>query len=76
MIISGSYVRGINLTAVSSSAPPPVPPVPEPTAFWINTAKNDTGNQWVVNYRLALGESVKDANGNVYSIASYSKPFG
>ena len=72
MIISGSYVRGINLTAVSSSAPPPVPPVPEPTAFWINTAKNDTGNQWVTAYRLALGESVKDANGNVYSIASYS----
>ena len=72
MIISGSYVRGINLTAVSSSAPPPVPPVPEPTAFWINTAKNDTGNQWVTAYRLSLGQSVKDANGNVYSIASYS----
>jgi hypothetical protein len=47
-------------------------PIAEPTAFWINTAKNDTGNQWLVSYRLALGQSVKDANGNVYSIASYS----
>ena len=74
MIISGSFIRGATLTSVTSSAPvPPIPPpVPEPTAFWINTAKNDTGNQWIVNYRLALGESVKDVNGNVYSIASYS----
>jgi hypothetical protein len=72
MIISGSYVRGINLTAVSSSGPAPTPPIPEPTAFWINTSKNDTGNQWVTAYRLSLGQSVKDANGNVYSIASYS----
>jgi hypothetical protein len=74
MIISGSFIRGAQLTSVTSSAPvpPTPPPVPEPTAFWINTAKNDTGNQWVTAYRLSLGQSVKDVNGNVYSIASYS----
>ena len=74
MIISGSFIRGAQLTSVTSSAPvpPTPPPVPEPTAFWINTAKNDTGNQWALAYRLSLGQSVKDVNGNVYSIASYS----
>jgi len=73
MIISGSFIRGAQLTSVTSSAPvpPTPPPVPEPTAFWINTATNPLATlsfQADLNLRF----SVKDPNGNIYSASYFS----
>ena len=71
MLISGSFLRGVTLTSASSSGPEPTPPVPEPTAFWINTATNPLATQ-AFSADLNLRFSAKDPNGNIYSASYFS----